>query len=141
MVELLIKLWLAWCVANVILFALGVKFGKHDHPYFNGFTVFVPWDWALALSKRELEMVVMHELGHKAHWHVWKNLLRLLFCFPARKITRVKQELQADDFVTDPGSLASALRKMSVNPFDLYRADRLDARAQTLARGMRVDHL
>lgn len=129
MVEFIVGFWLAWCAVVIVMFMLGVVFAKPAHPQFNGFRIFVPDYCVRLLTEAELHAVVMHELGHKAHLHVWCNLLRLLFFVPMTKARRMKQELEADDYVIDSRSLASALRKISGHPFDLYRAARLDARA------------
>ena len=122
-------LWLGWCTIVVVFFLLGVLFVDRDSPYFDGFRVRIPLQCRLILSELELEMVIMHELGHKKHFHVWKNLLRMFVFFPATKAVRMRQELQADDYVTDPAALASALRKLSDHPFDISRAYRLEMRA------------
>jgi Zn-dependent protease with chaperone function len=130
MVEALFWLWLAWVVLMLVFFGLGVVLCRHDYPHFNGFAVRIPDSVVVVLTRRELEAVIMHEHGHRAHLHVWKNLLRLLFLVPVTKAVRVRQEIQADDYVTDPLALASALRKISENEFDHVRATRLESRAQ-----------
>jgi hypothetical protein len=129
MVELLFWVWLSWIAINSSMFIAGVLFIKPQHPQFNGFRIHIPPHWLKELSADEIIAVVMHEQGHKVHLHVWSNLVRRFFFLPHTYTRRAKQELQADDYVTDPIALARALRKMSSEPFDLLRATRLEAKA------------
>lgn len=130
-------LWVAWIFCNIVVFFLCVWLVRHDVPSFNGFWVHIPDRFMLRLSNAELIAVIMHEHGHRAMGHVWLNLLRLCVFVPVTARQRALQELEADDYVTDPGSLASAIKKTSTHPFDLLRASRLEARRDGHAGSMR----
>lgn len=127
--RLLVIAWLGWALVNVSLVFAAAVLVRPSGPIFNGFFVHVPKEIISQLTQRELAAVVMHEHGHRAHLHVWKNLARRCLLLPYTPGMRASQELQADDYVTDPSALASALRKITKHPFDLRRAIRLDARS------------
>lgn len=131
----LLSAWLAWMAFNFIAMVLGDRLLNTEHAHFNGFRVRIPAGVRAKLTEQELAAVVEHELGHRAHWHPWKNLLRLCFFRLLTDRQRVEQELQADDYVQDPAALARALRKLSNHPFDLQRAWRLEARIDRPATG------
>lgn len=121
--------WLCWIGGNLFLFLLGVFIAEHDGPCFDGFRIHVPELFVQITTEAELAAAIKHEEGHRAHWHVWENLTRLLVFMPVSAHRRFEQELEADDHVLDAASLASFLRKTSSHPFDLYRAERLTTRA------------
>ena len=120
--------------------------------YVTGFfrqRVVVPMTVRARLSREELHAIVMHETGHIQLWHLRRNALRfvLLPFLPRSKGRLVRQELAADAFASALGHaapLASALRKLSSDPFDLLRARLLEITAATdeaLATARRVDQV
>jgi Zn-dependent protease with chaperone function len=118
-------LWLAWILGNLALMLLV----RHPAPAFNGFCVLVPRDIADKLTAGELEAVKAHELGHKHLWHVWENFALVCVFKRASLRRRRMQELEADEYATshaNSADLASALRKLSEDPFDQFRAARLE---------------
>lgn len=131
MVEILLSVWGIWCGANLLMFAIGLHIAKYDTPTFDGFRICIPEAFR-SVPEAELAAAIMHEYGHMHHLHVWWNLVSLLLFMPVSQKRRMKQELEADDFVLDPASLAAFLRRTSVHPFDLYRASRLEERAKQL---------
>lgn len=132
--QALVAGWLLWVVGNVSVMLAGSLLVRHSGPVFNGFSVYVPKSIVEQLSARELRAVVMHEHGHRAHMHVWKNLARRCIFLTYDDGLRAQQELEADDYVTDRSALASALRKISRHPFDLRRAIRLEQLSAGSAR-------
>lgn len=122
--------WLAWVLINSLLFVAGLLWAKHENPAFDGVRIHMPERFVKMVTGEELAAAYMHEAGHRYHLHVWENLLRLLFCAPCPESRRVQQELEADDFVSNPVDLAGFLLKTSHHPFDLYRARRLLDRAE-----------
>lgn len=129
----LLLIWLVWIGGNLFLFILGLFFASYESPTFDGFRVHIPKEIASQATEAELAAVINHELGHKAHLHVWENLARVFFFIPASARRRAQQEIEADDFVKDPLALASFLRKTSRHPFDKIRATRLEWRAFELS--------
>lgn len=130
MVETVLCIWGAWVFVHVTIFLLGVLFAEYQYPVFDGFRVHIPDQIINQVTREELAAAIMHEYGHREYWHVWENLLRLCLFFPVSTRRRIQQELEADDFVLDSVSLAMFLCKISQHPFDLYRAERLIARAK-----------
>ena len=135
LLQIFLWIWLGWVVVNLSIFVAGALLVRPSGPIFNGFVVYVPDSIISQLTKRELAAVVMHEHGHRAHLHVWKNLGRRCLLLPFTTGMRMQQELEADDYVTDAAALASALRKIHHHPFDLRRAMRLEARHDGSVRG------
>lgn len=127
-----------------IAWALGLWVGLHVvalllAPLFvttastNGLFVVIPRDVRDALTEREVEAVRAHEQGHIARLHAWRNLARSCLLMRRSLATARRQELEADDYAAARGHarlLASALRKLSAHPFDIERAERLDANGQ-----------
>lgn len=126
----LLWIWACWAAAWVALFLLSAWLVRPDWPCFNGFVVHIPATWYAALTREELIAVVEHELGHRSRAHPWLNLARVCCFLPHTRGRRERQELEADDCVTHPRHMASALMRMSAHPFDVYRAARLIGRAQ-----------
>jgi hypothetical protein len=123
--------WLAWCLFNVaLLFASPYLVGDHT-VVTNGFTVRIPDSVRALVTEAELAALIAHEQGHIAHEHALKNLCRA--CIFLRRTPRMAmlQEIEADQYAADRGhgpAMASALRKLSSDAFDWYRAARLDPR-------------
>ena len=113
--------WALWAATLLVLMA----FTPRSVPSYNGFTIYIPPPVFAILTEKELLAVTMHEEGHRLHGHVWKNYLGAVFFIPASINTRMRQELEADDYADFAGlglPLASALIKMgAAHPFDLYR--------------------
>lgn len=124
----LLLAWLAWVFLNFALMALFSILHKPTSAQFDGFRIKVPAWLRMALTERELAAFRQHEEGHRAHRHVWKNFARVCFFVGLTPEDRRRQEFEADDYCEDPAALASGIRKTSRHPFDLLRADRLDAR-------------
>jgi hypothetical protein len=139
-IQLTIAAWFIWIFATCGIFALGLLFAEYPVPTFDGFRIHIPEAYRQH-PKRELDAVIEHELGHKAHGHVWENLISLCLLNPTSCSRRVEQELEADDWVKDSRALADFLRR-SEHPFDHYRASRLYARSQssTPTSGMLGNH-
>lgn len=117
--------WPVWIGWNVAVFLLAAGLFRPDCPCYTGFDLVLP-DWLPdLLTPDEIAAITAHELGHKHHGHVWRNLVACCLFLP---IDRPAQELQADDFAARAGhaqTLASALVKMSSHPVDHARAARL----------------
>lgn len=121
-------LWGGWVVFNLLMVVLAATVLPVSQPHFDGFRVRLP-DWLPALlTPAEIAAVVAHEHGHRAHMHVWANLvLCCMFKRPSAELRRW-QERDADDYAAARGhghELAAALRKLSYHPDDMTRADRL----------------
>jgi hypothetical protein len=128
--------WLCWVGGNLFLFLCGVFFAEHQSPCFDGFRIHIPEQYKTLVTEAELAAAISHEQGHRVRWHVWENLFRLLLFMPVSAHRRFEQELEADDYVKDSGSLAVFLVKTSIHPFDLYRAERLIARAKQCSQAV-----
>ncbi len=136
LIDLIFWAWLCWIGANLLLFFAGVLLAKHSTPCFDGFRIHMPERFKSMVNPVELAAAIEHEQGHRARGHVWENLICLLLFRPVSKARRVEQELEADDYVKDPGALACCLMKTSMHPFDLYRAERLIARAKQCSQAV-----
>jgi len=127
--QIIVGAWLAWCALCLGSMLLVPLIAPSHTASTNGLVIVVPFEVRKKLTAAELEAIVAHERGHRARLHVVKNLLRAC-CFMKHTPERAAaQEIEADDYAaerTDPAMLASALRKLSSHPFDLYRAERLD---------------
>ena len=127
---ILLGCWLAWIGLNVSLLLLAPLIAGHRLGAFtNGARIVIPPQVAAVLSSDELQAVIAHEEGHQAHRHALKNLARLCCFIPRTRTAFERQELQADDHAAARGhgqALASALRRLSIDPFDRFRASRLD---------------
>lgn len=134
-VVVILVLWVIWCVSLLLMMALA----RPNFPCFTGFRMIIPDEVVDKLTHDELVAIILHEYGHMHHLHVWKNFfLACLFKKPSSS-TRLRQELEADDFamVNHHGlHLASALKKLSMSSTDDYRAIRLEL--YSMARGMRA---
>lgn len=130
--EALLILWAAWAGAHLILFALGALLVRPENtPHYNGFTIIVPARVRRMLPADEFNAVMEHERGHARMFHVWYNLARVCFLVPVSVEELQAQELAADDCAQDPAALARAMRRMGAyTPFDVYRVERLERRAQ-----------
>lgn len=131
MVTYLVFAWLAWCLFNVALLAAGPYLVGESNVVTNGFTTVFPQKLRERLTDEEQAALMAHEDGHKAHRHPLKNLLRAFFFLARPTKVALLQEIEADDYAAARGHakpLASALRKLSGNAFDHYRASRLDPR-------------
>jgi Zn-dependent protease with chaperone function len=117
--------WSLWATWNVAVFLLAAGLFRPNCPCYTGFRIVLP-DWLpTLLTPGEIAAVTAHEMGHKHHGHVWRNLVACCLFLP---IDRYGQELQADDFAARAGhaqALATALVKMSMHPVDIARAARL----------------
>ncbi|RZL39237.1 MAG: hypothetical protein EOP35_04160 [Rubrivivax sp.] len=123
--------WMAWCLFNVaLLFASPYLVGDRT-VVTNGFTVRIPDAVREMVTEAELAALMAHEEGHIAHEHALKNLCRACIFLRRSPKMAMLQEIEADQYAADRGhavALASALRKLSGDAFDLYRASRLDPR-------------
>lgn len=131
MVTFIALAWLAWCLFNVTLLLAGPRLVGDAHIVTNGIQTIFPDHIRQRLTEEEQAAILAHEEGHKAHRHALKNLLRSFFFLSRPSRVALMQEIEADQFAADRGhakALASALRKLSVSAFDLYRANRLDPR-------------
>jgi hypothetical protein len=120
-----ITLWLLWIAAHLVMMASM----RPRWPTYNGFRIYVPPRFVIRLTSAELEAVIAHEIGHQRLGHVWENFARICIFSKTSDGRLMAQELEADDFATlllRGDVLASALRKISTHPFDLWRAARLD---------------
>lgn len=123
--------WLAWCLFNVALFFVAPYLIGGANVVTNGFTTAFPQRIRDRLTPEQQAAILAHEDGHKFHRHALKNLARCLFLLPRPRQLAAQQELEADRYAADRGhgpALASALRVLSAETFDLYRASRLDPR-------------
>jgi len=124
-VDVIIGLWVLWVVAH--LFAMLVV--TPDSPSITGNRIWIPPELKFKLTETEIAAVYLHECGHRNRGHIWKNFLQVCFFMRPSAEVRRQQEFEADDFAASRGygkPLASALRKLSIDPFDQQRADRLD---------------
>lgn len=131
MVTFLVFAWLAWCLFNVALLLAGPRLMGDTHVVTNGFQTVFPDHIRARLTEEEQAAILAHEEGHQVHRHALKNLLRSFFFISRPTKVALMQEIEADQYAADRGyakALASALRKLSGNAFDHYRASRLDQR-------------
>lgn len=120
--------WMAWCCFNVALLFLGSWLVMGQEVATNGFTVVMPERIRAMLTDEEAAAVIAHEHGHIAHRHSLLNTARACLFIPRSELQAFTQELEADDYAAARGhglALASALRKLSTETRDLYRAQRL----------------
>lgn len=132
MLELLLCAWAMWIAANLACMMIVVP----RVPSFTGFRVVIPKWLHEQLTPEQIAGIAAHEYGHRAHGHVWQNFaLRCVFLMASEERRRA-QEFEADDYAARCGhaqSLASALKKLSRNPFDRERAMRLGTMAELKA--------
>lgn len=134
--QTLMMIWIMWALFNIAVVVFLRVTDSHEGVYVVGF-----WFPRIVISKavkdqlteEECIAVYMHERGHIECHHLRTNLaMAILIPFMRRPMqTVVKQELEADEWAARCGyaySLASALRKLSAHPFDLWRASRLELR-------------
>lgn len=117
--------WIAWQFARMCLAALLIT---PTRPCFDGFRVTIPERTRAILTPAELAAIVAHEHGHRRHLHVWSNFALVCLFTRASPARRHRQELEADDHAIahgHGGALASALLKLSTDPHDLARIDRI----------------
>ena len=135
MIATALTLWAVWVAFNVALLVASPHLIQNTAgPFTNGLQIVVPPGMAEKVSPDELAAMLAHERGHIAYRHNLKNLLRTCFFVPRGAALYQLQELQADDFAAAQGharALASALRTLSFNDLDWYRAARLDQIAKT----------
>lgn len=123
--------WLAWCLFNVALMFAAPYLMGGANVVTNGFATVFPDQVRAQLTDAEQAAFQAHEDGHKAHRHALKNLLRACFFLRRSPKMAMLQEIEADQYAADRGhaeAMASALRKLSGDAFDLYRASRLAPR-------------
>lgn len=125
----ILVLWALWVVLNVALLVASPYLIDHtDGPFTNGLKIVIPAGLADRVSPNEMQAMLSHERGHIAHRHNLKNLARVCIFIPRGAALYQRQELEADDYAAVRGhanALASALRTLSFNDFDWYRAARL----------------
>lgn len=125
-VTVVLSLWLFWTVGHLLLMLFFVP----NTPSCNGVRIFIPEYLKAFLTPEQLAAVRCHEMGHLKRFHAWKNfLLVCVFLRPSQR-RRQRQELEADDYAVRHGqglALAEVLRQRSTNPFDIKRAERLEA--------------
>jgi Peptidase family M48. len=117
--------WIVWQLARMVLAALLVTPAR---PCFDGFRVIIPERVRAILTPAELAAVIAHEHGHRHHLHVWRNFAQVCLFHRPTPARRHQQELQADDYAIAHGhgqALAAALLKLSTDPRDLARIDRI----------------
>lgn len=123
--SLIVYAWLGRCLARLVMMMVIVP----NVPACNGIRVFVPEYLKAFLTPQQLRALYHHEEGHLVHGHAWFNYaLDCLFIQPSTW-RRIRQELEADDHAVVMGygrALAQVLRERSTNPFDLWRAERLE---------------
>lgn len=128
MLDALLIIWAVWCLGHLLGMALTSIFPV-QMPSYTGFRVVMPpYDPQSKLTREEWQALYMHERGHAHHWHAWKNFLRVCVFMRPRKAIREAQELEADLYAAEMGHavhLSSALCKLAVARFDVYRAARL----------------
>lgn len=129
MMAILISIWALWAALNLaLLLATPYLIQEANGPFTNGFKIVVPEGIADRVTPEELEAMLSHERGHIAHRHAIKNLFRSSLLIPRSRALYERQEFEADDYAVARGhgpALASAIRKLSSNAFDHYRASRL----------------
>ncbi|RZJ12064.1 MAG: hypothetical protein EOP39_04560 [Rubrivivax sp.] len=121
--------WLAWCLFNVGLLFVAPYLIGGANVVTNGFSTVFPQQVRDILTLEQQAAIQAHEDGHKAHRHALKNLLRSFLLLRRPPSVAMRQELEADCYAADLGHaqhLASALRVLSADPFDRYRAGLLD---------------
>ena len=126
----ILSLWLVWILGNLALMAF-VR--PPDAPCFNGFRVHVPRSYLDRLTVGEWLGIYLHECGHRARGHVWKNFILVCLFTCASPARRTQQEFEADDYAAARGygrDLASALRKLGARPASAARAERLELREE-----------
>lgn len=130
MAQILLCAWLSWCIFNVGLLLASPWLTDGRRVFTNGFVTVFPQFLRDGLTAAEQAAFLAHEQGHIHHRHALKNLLCVCLFMGRNAATAQDQELEADDYAAARGhapALASALRKLSVDPFDDYRARRLEA--------------
>ena len=124
-INALIFIWVLWVIFHLMAMLLIVP----DQPSVIGNRIVIPASLSNVLTPEEIAAIRLHEIGHQKNWHVWKNFAKVcVFIRPSCEV-RKQQEFEADDYTASRGfrlPLASALRKLSLDAFDLKRADRLD---------------
>lgn len=121
--------WLVWCLFHVGLLLASPYLLGRQHIVTNGFITAFPQHLRDKLTPEQQAAILAHEEGHKAHRHALKNLLRTFFFLRRSPKMAMVQEIEADQYAADRGhaeALATALRKLSGDAFDWYRARRLD---------------
>jgi hypothetical protein len=121
--------WGLWVVGNVALWLLSPILMRGSWGAFtNGLVIVVPDTVRALLTPEQLDAVIAHERGHQAHLHAIRNLA-MACCFLRRSAERFeRQEIEADDYAAARGhamALATALCRLSTDPFDHERALRL----------------
>ena len=129
MMIFLISMWALWAMLNVaLLIASPYLITNANGPFTNGFKIVVPEGIAERVTPEEMEAMLCHERGHIDHRHAIKNLFLSCLLIPRSRVLYERQEFEADDYAAARGhgpALASAIRKLSSNAFDHYRASRL----------------
>lgn len=123
--------WLAWCLFNAGLMLAAPYLLGRQHVVTNGFVTAFPRHIRDQLTETEQAAILAHEEGHKAHRHAMQNLLRTCLLMSRSPKMAMLQEIEADDYAAARGhadALASALRKLSGDAFDRFRASRLAPR-------------
>lgn len=122
----LVALWFGWvCVNLALMLWAGIA---SPTATFNGFWIRIPAHLRGLLSERELEAVRLHEAGHRARGHVWRNFARRVFFLRVSKRRLQMQEMEADSYAAERGygeDLARALLRRGAQGFTLVRAMRL----------------
>ncbi len=135
MMATFLTFWGLWIALNASLLAASpYLLPQTAGPFTNGFQIVVPPGVEEKVTGDEMEAMLAHERGHIAHRHNLKNLLRVCVFIPRGAALFKQQELEADDYAAERGhalALASALRKLSFNDFDWYRAARLTKNEKT----------
>lgn len=144
MLELLAFGWLGWSGFNLLLIVVAGNYGASDpllamhvrgvfHP-----TIHARPGLERQVTSVEYSALMLHELGHIALGHLWRNaMMAVVFpWWPRSQRVAEQQELDADRYVLRFGNgkaLASALRSLSLHPFDLRRAEILEVACGTQA--------
>lgn len=126
--EFLLLAWLAWAAFNLLL-VLYFPARSPIHAFSIGGRIYIPWGLNLFLTPEELDAVAEHERGHQYHRHSWKNFVLVCVFVTANERRRNMQEIEADEYARQRGhgaALASALRKLSRDPFVHTRAKFLE---------------
>lgn len=134
----ILYVWLSWLLVNIWLVLYSERALSHN-PQLIVYVVGSPWNpkviirpqAAIIFHQDELEAVLAHERGHIKLNHMRENFLvsvLIPFVLPFRRYRREAQEIEADDYAVSLCGhlpLARALLKISDDPFDIYRAQRL----------------
>lgn len=130
--------WALWITVNVLVITIAPRIMSFDMlgPHVRGLmnqTIIVPQWVSDKLEIMEYLAIYLHECGHIRSGHIRDNFLwGILIPWPRSERTAERQELQADDWVIKCGYgkwLASAIRKLSTEGFDLERAQRAERAA------------